>query len=353
MPKRTPAVRTCSATATTRSTASDARRELDARARRRRRSQHRARQQHVRARRVVERDQRSSDARRATNASRATAPTAMQHPRRRSDALRRVPRPRRRPRRDDVSRFAAPRAPFRAGGGVLSSARAKGGDRGVATVLVRVREHLLVSGGDADRERAAAAAGVDVAWRPFLLGPIFQAQGWNDSPFNVYPVKGRYMWRDLERICRKEGIAVPPSVALSASEPDRRARRVPRRRRALGARPSCARSTARTSPRIARSATAEVIATILTTLGLDARAHPRRGRRRPRSRPDLRANTDEAIALGDLRRAELRRRVASSSGATTASTMRSRGRTSAERSGRESGRTRDRTWDLLRVKQAL
>src|SRR5262245_30086170 len=50
-------------------------------------------------------------------------------------------------------------------------------------------------------EAAAKAAGVTLAWKPFLLGPIFAAQGWNDSPFNVYPVKGRYMWRDLERIC--------------------------------------------------------------------------------------------------------------------------------------------------------
>jgi 2-hydroxychromene-2-carboxylate isomerase len=50
-------------------------------------------------------------------------------------------------------------------------------------------------------EQVARAGGVSVAWRPFLLGPIFQNQGWNDSPFNVYPVKGRYMWRDLERIC--------------------------------------------------------------------------------------------------------------------------------------------------------
>src|SRR5262249_16932675 len=40
-----------------------------------------------------------------------------------------------------------------------------------------------------------------LVWKPFLLGPIFAAEGWNDSPFNVYPVKGRYMWRDLERIC--------------------------------------------------------------------------------------------------------------------------------------------------------
>ncbi len=47
----------------------------------------------------------------------------------------------------------------------------------------------------------AEAAGVTVRWRPFLLGPIFQAQGWNSSPFNIYPEKGRYMWRDMERIC--------------------------------------------------------------------------------------------------------------------------------------------------------
>ena len=55
-------------------------------------------------------------------------------------------------------------------------------------------------------EALAARAGVPVAWRPFLLGPIFQAQGWNDSPFNLYPAKGRYMWRDLERLCEKHGL---------------------------------------------------------------------------------------------------------------------------------------------------
>jgi 2-hydroxychromene-2-carboxylate isomerase len=47
----------------------------------------------------------------------------------------------------------------------------------------------------------AKANGVNVRWRPFVLGPIFQAQGWQTSPFNLYPDKGRYMWRDLERIC--------------------------------------------------------------------------------------------------------------------------------------------------------
>jgi 2-hydroxychromene-2-carboxylate isomerase len=55
-------------------------------------------------------------------------------------------------------------------------------------------------------EAAARAAGVPLAWRPFLVGPIFRAQGWNDSPFNIYPAKGRYMWRDLERICAQLGL---------------------------------------------------------------------------------------------------------------------------------------------------
>jgi 2-hydroxychromene-2-carboxylate isomerase len=52
-------------------------------------------------------------------------------------------------------------------------------------------------------EGVAAAAGVPVLWEPFLLGPIFAEQGWDDSPFNVYPAKGRYMWRDVERLCAK------------------------------------------------------------------------------------------------------------------------------------------------------
>lgn len=50
-------------------------------------------------------------------------------------------------------------------------------------------------------EGLARERGVELVWRPFLLGPIFRDQGWGDSPFNLQPVKGRYMWRDLERIC--------------------------------------------------------------------------------------------------------------------------------------------------------
>jgi 2-hydroxychromene-2-carboxylate isomerase len=56
-------------------------------------------------------------------------------------------------------------------------------------------------------EKVAAAAKIEVAWRPFLLGPIFRAQGWDDSPFNLQPAKGRYMWRDVERLA--EGYGLP------------------------------------------------------------------------------------------------------------------------------------------------
>jgi 2-hydroxychromene-2-carboxylate isomerase len=55
-------------------------------------------------------------------------------------------------------------------------------------------------------EALAARARVELQWRVFLLGPIFQAQGWNDSPFNIYAAKGAYMWRDMERRCAKFGI---------------------------------------------------------------------------------------------------------------------------------------------------
>jgi 2-hydroxychromene-2-carboxylate isomerase len=48
---------------------------------------------------------------------------------------------------------------------------------------------------------AAERAGVTVRFRPFLLGPIFKAQGWDTSPFSIYKAKGAYMWRDLERLC--------------------------------------------------------------------------------------------------------------------------------------------------------
>ncbi|WP_262297062.1 2-hydroxychromene-2-carboxylate isomerase [Microvirga sesbaniae] len=55
-------------------------------------------------------------------------------------------------------------------------------------------------------ETAAAEAGVGLLWRPFLLGPVFKAQGLDTSPFAAYPAKGRYMWRDMEREAARFGL---------------------------------------------------------------------------------------------------------------------------------------------------
>lgn len=55
-------------------------------------------------------------------------------------------------------------------------------------------------------EAAAREAGVEIVWRPFLLGPIFRAQGWTSSPFNLFPAKGRHMRRDMARIAEARGL---------------------------------------------------------------------------------------------------------------------------------------------------
>jgi 2-hydroxychromene-2-carboxylate isomerase len=54
--------------------------------------------------------------------------------------------------------------------------------------------------------RLADEAGIAVRFCPFLLGPIFTAQGWTTSPFNLFAAKGQNMWRDLERICADAGL---------------------------------------------------------------------------------------------------------------------------------------------------
>ncbi len=60
-------------------------------------------------------------------------------------------------------------------------------------------------------EDLASKGGVDIAWRPFLLGPIFKAAGFDSSPFLEQPQKLSYMWRDVTRIAasRDEGFCRP------------------------------------------------------------------------------------------------------------------------------------------------
>lgn len=62
-------------------------------------------------------------------------------------------------------------------------------------------------------EALAAARHVQILWRPFLLGPVFRQLGFDNSPFVLQKEKGAYVWKDMERQCRKYDIALTrPSV---------------------------------------------------------------------------------------------------------------------------------------------
>ncbi|WP_454828403.1 DsbA family protein [Paraburkholderia xenovorans] len=70
-------------------------------------------------------------------------------------------------------------------------------------------------------EALAAQRGVRIRWRPFLLGPVFRELGFDNSPFVLQKEKGAYVWKDMERQCRKYGIALKrpttfPRAALLA-----------------------------------------------------------------------------------------------------------------------------------------
>lgn len=80
---------------------------------------------------------------------------------------------------------------------------------------------------------SAAALGVEVACRPILLGPLFQAAGLSGSPNLSSEAKAAYMWRDLERRAARLGVPfVKPErfpmrsvtaarMALAAPPPER------------------------------------------------------------------------------------------------------------------------------------
>lgn len=71
--------------------------------------------------------------------------------------------------------------------------------------------------------RLADAAGVQVAWKPFLLMPLMIGQGMTQGPFLPYPRKMEYMWRDIERRAAEHGIAYsrpskyPPDEVLTSA----------------------------------------------------------------------------------------------------------------------------------------
>ncbi len=141
----------------------------------------------------------------------------------------------------------------------------------------------------------AKARGVELTWRPFLLGPILAANGWRDSPFNIYPSKGRYMWRDMERICNALGLPLrrpgpfPQNSLLAA----RVALALDGGARADFSRRVYAAEFGDGLP-IADRAT---IATLLTNLGLDAESVFARAEDGA-NKALLRTETDRAAGLG-------------------------------------------------------
>lgn len=52
--------------------------------------------------------------------------------------------------------------------------------------------------------RLAAAAGVELRWRPFNVRAIMTEM--DNIPFAKKPIKAKYMWRDVERRARRHGL---------------------------------------------------------------------------------------------------------------------------------------------------
>ena len=144
-------------------------------------------------------------------------------------------------------------------------------------------------------EGVARVMGVEVRWRPFLLGPIFAAQGWETSPFNLYPNKGANMWRDIERTAARYHVnwsrptSLPRNGLLAA--------RVALVGVEEGWIANFSRAVFRTNFVEDRDiGDAATIAAIIDRLGLPAAVIDRANAAETKAR--LRAQTDEAIALG-------------------------------------------------------
>ena len=142
----------------------------------------------------------------------------------------------------------------------------------------------------------AKVAGIEVEWRPFLLGPIFKAQGWTTSPFNLYPAKGRNMLRDMERICQSRGLPFKMPQTFPAPS-------------LLAARIAVAGHDAGWTAAFAKAVfTAEfgrgldiadrgTLTDILSALGIDAAEAVEAAERQP-VKDRLKSNTEDAMRLG-------------------------------------------------------
>ena len=142
----------------------------------------------------------------------------------------------------------------------------------------------------------SVTSGLELRWRPFLLGPIFKAQGWDDSPFNLYPAKGRWMWRDVPRRGARSGLKMrQPSVFPRHSV---LACRVALVALMQGWGEDCVRATFRAEfEHDADISSPEVMTRLVTELGHDGAATVARAQTQP-IKDALRAYTDEASRRG-------------------------------------------------------
>jgi 2-hydroxychromene-2-carboxylate isomerase len=145
-------------------------------------------------------------------------------------------------------------------------------------------------------EALAAAAGVEIVWKPLLLGPIFRTQGWDTSPFNIYPAKGRYMVRDMERLAAVRGL--PFKLPQPFPQNSLHAARLALIGLAEGWGPAFTRAVY--DAEFAGGADIgdkRVLAGLLTRLGLDAESLLTRSEL-PETKQRLRQQTEEAQELG-------------------------------------------------------
>jgi 2-hydroxychromene-2-carboxylate isomerase len=145
-------------------------------------------------------------------------------------------------------------------------------------------------------EAEAKKAGLEIAYRPFLLGPIFKAQGWTTSPFNLFPAKGQYMVRDITRMATARGLPFRMPEAFPAN--GLHAARVALAGEADGWIAPFTRAVFEAEFAGQRDiADAAVLASVLDLIGVDAHAALARSTA-PEIKDRLRAQTEAASKLG-------------------------------------------------------
>lgn len=141
-------------------------------------------------------------------------------------------------------------------------------------------------------------ANVRLCWRPFLLGPIFRAQGWESSPFLSLEAKGAHMWRDVERLSADRGLP-----RFQQPDPFPQHSLLPARLATLGEQegwlPEFTRRVYLAEFTLQQQISdQQVLAGILNNLGLDGAATIERVGQDQEVKDRLRHNTEEAVSRG-------------------------------------------------------